>query len=220
MIAALVPAVLGITAGGKIYSTSKKAAGDVMEGALSKKNVYRYVRFLPDFVHVTALTSAAAAKATLATEDGVGIAPFLALPTPTSGRVYFFHSPSDAGHHARFAAEHTWKDPNTGGSYALLGVATDYETAEPGCASLGAEPDAWRLPSFAELSSAARGGLFDPKRNGAFGSVLARADRAWLMIKGVKGMDPCQLMHTAPDYPTTEYAPCWSKVAAVCRAAK
>lgn len=90
---AIVIAGAGVGVGKKVYNRSSESAQRIIDAGMSPVNFYRYVRFLPDFVHLT-VNDEDITEVRIKTEAGRSFAPLYALDSPgDKTRVNVFYVP-------------------------------------------------------------------------------------------------------------------------------
>lgn len=206
----------GIYAGTKLMANSKAMSETILDKGFNPTDSYRYMRFLPDHVHLAPVRTLKDDDMTLTTDDGGEFTPRLRLSSPDNrSQVFVYYVPGSRNDMAAMAKRASWLDTRHKRDWVLLGLPEMHDVGKALCASMNR-----RLPTWPEYLDARKAGLTRPEVNTRFGIRLTNAVELWTSSEASVVDGKCRVVAvkdggegTVPDCKTPRYVLCVATVA-------
>ena len=203
----------GIGIGKKVYNRSSETAQKIIDAGMSPIDFYRYVRFLPDFVHL-AVSDESISDVRLKTNAGRSVAPLYALNGPgDKTRVNVFYVSGGYFDPGKAAAPSNYVLKTKQSQEWILAEDTmNFEQAYKFCEKLSVfSGNNFRIPTNVELKLAISQSFGDQNLAQRFDA----ADTVWTKAPYVDSFLSCQHFDTAAKIERLD-TPCEMKRTALC----
>jgi len=180
----------GVIFGTQVYKSSSKTAKEILEEGLSPVDYYRYVRFLPDFVHL-AVGDEREGPFSVKNQSGRSFDPLYVLNSPdqkTSVNVFYvpggYYDPSKS----KPSAQYVLKTRESAG-WILAEEKLTFERAYRFCEKQAVQTGKkYRVPTASELKLAASKSFGNPQ----ISARVAAVDTLWTKAPFIDSFTVCQ----------------------------